>query len=497
VAKSGFCSEAGTVTGGSIDCGATCSATLAAGTAVTLTATVPSDCPMFHWSNCDTPNGLSCVMTMNGNKQVTATFNPVVVPCTPSAPLCKTLTVLKSGAGAATSTVSGGIIDCGTTCSGAFAGGATVPLTATPASGFAVSWSGCDRADGNNCTMFMSVSKSVTATFESVAGSYTLSVEKNGAGPESVVRSTDRGAVIDCGPTCSATLAAGTGVTLTAAGGSGYQFSGYQGCDSVARTNICYLTMNANKRVMAEFTPVGLACSPNATRCIAGNPGAQEVCNAQGTAWAQQACGAWKLCSDAKCRIVCEMTEAAWPNPIVCFVPNGDGVNNGILYYTNSGLLAPTAYSSAYTLSEAVPSTVPAPIHPVFSNTGSDWPYSWFLTSPNGIAGAKFRLDQFPGTPPTVTLYFRAREANVYPFKPAYALVSAANQGEIISSCRSSSSLGSFWVESFCTIPGTIGAKWNYLNNGGNEMMLGSTGFGVGNLGGAIDVTYIAVEVKR
>jgi hypothetical protein len=101
--------------------------------------------------------------------------------------------------------------------------------------------------------MTMGVNKTVTATFEAGTQSFTLSVEKNGAGPESTVRSTDRGAVIDCGPTCSATLAAGTGVTLTAAGGSGYQFSGYQGCDSVARTNICYVTMNANSRAHSMY----------------------------------------------------------------------------------------------------------------------------------------------------------------------------------------------------------------------------------------------------
>jgi hypothetical protein len=497
--KAGAGASASTVTGGGISCGATCSASYPSGTTVTLTATAGYGYSFSRWDGCDSPSGNSCTMTMNGSKQVTATFLMVVEVCPPSTPLCHTLTVQKAGAGASASAVTGGGIDCGAICSAAFAGGVNVTLTAKAGLGYGFSrWEGCDAPSGATCVMTMGVNKTVTATFEAGTQSFTLSVEKNGAGPESTVRSTDRGAVIDCGPTCSATLAAGTGVTLTAAGGSGYQFSGYQGCDSVARTNICYVTMNANRRVMATFTPLAQVCSPNATRCIANKPGSQHVCDAQGAAWTEQTCGAWKLCSDAKCRIVCEVTEAAWSKPTVCFVPNKDGVNDGILYYANfpdsSKSLAPPTYSTAFTLSQSGS----APIDPIDLSDGSNWPYAWSLISPSGVAAARFRLDQFPGLPPTVNFYFRVRDSQIAFTSSAYLLITAGTQGvPPFRVFHANSSLGYSWIDSNWSIGGAVGAGWNFAG-GGNEFDLGSTtsGFGAYDVS-SIDVNYIAVEVVQ
>jgi len=76
VAKAG--AGTGTVTSSpaGISCGATCSASYATGTAVTLTATAGSSSSFAGWTNCDvlSLNG-SCIMTVNANKTVTATFS--------------------------------------------------------------------------------------------------------------------------------------------------------------------------------------------------------------------------------------------------------------------------------------------------------------------------------------------------------------------------------------------------------------------------------------
>lgn len=72
----------GTVTSspGSIDCGATCSASYDASTQVTLTRTDPSGTDTFAWSGACSGNAPTCVVTMSAAKNVTATYNAAAVP---------------------------------------------------------------------------------------------------------------------------------------------------------------------------------------------------------------------------------------------------------------------------------------------------------------------------------------------------------------------------------------------------------------------------------
>jgi hypothetical protein len=74
VAKSG--TGTGTVTSGpaGINCGSTCSATFASGTAVTLAATADAGSTFAGWSGACTGTGI-CTVTMDAAKSVTATFN--------------------------------------------------------------------------------------------------------------------------------------------------------------------------------------------------------------------------------------------------------------------------------------------------------------------------------------------------------------------------------------------------------------------------------------
>jgi subtilisin family serine protease len=69
----------GTVAGGGIDCGNTCSVTVNAGTEITLTATPAAGSTFASWSGGCSGTG-SCIVTVNGNTTVTATFNASTTP---------------------------------------------------------------------------------------------------------------------------------------------------------------------------------------------------------------------------------------------------------------------------------------------------------------------------------------------------------------------------------------------------------------------------------
>src|SRR5207245_5402868 len=59
-----------------INCGATCSASFASGTSVTLTAVPASGSVFGSWSGAGCSGTGSCVVTMNAAQSVTATFLP-------------------------------------------------------------------------------------------------------------------------------------------------------------------------------------------------------------------------------------------------------------------------------------------------------------------------------------------------------------------------------------------------------------------------------------
>ncbi len=147
----------GTVAGGAINCGSTCTAAnLASGTSVTLTATPASGSTFVGWSGACTGSG-SCVASMTADRTVTATFNT-------TGGTGFTLSVNKAGTG--TGTVAGGPINCGSTCAVAdLPSSTTVTLTATPASGSTfVGWSGACSGTGS-CVTSMTSDRTVTATF--------------------------------------------------------------------------------------------------------------------------------------------------------------------------------------------------------------------------------------------------------------------------------------------------------------------------------------------
>jgi C1A family cysteine protease len=157
--------KAGTGTGlvisspSGINCGTSCSATYSSGTQVTLTATPDSGTTFAGWSGPCTGTA-TCTVTMDAARSVTATFN--------TAGILYPLSVSMSGTGTGRITSIPSGIDCGSTCTGKFASGAQVTLTATPDAGSTfVGWGGSCTGTGP-CTVSIQVflsALSVTAAF--------------------------------------------------------------------------------------------------------------------------------------------------------------------------------------------------------------------------------------------------------------------------------------------------------------------------------------------
>lgn len=160
------------------------------------------------------------------------------------------LSVSKNGNGAGTVTSSPSGINCGSACSATFSNGASVTLTAAPASTSRFAgWSGaCSGTSA--CTVTMSEARSVTATFE-LRPTYQLSVSKIGSGSGTVT--SDPGG-ISCGSTCAANFPENATVTLLAVPANGSRFVGWSG--ACTGTGSCSVTMSEARTVAAEFAPL-------------------------------------------------------------------------------------------------------------------------------------------------------------------------------------------------------------------------------------------------
>lgn len=167
-------------------------------------------------------------------------------PTTPNYVL--NVTAPPAGEGTIVSSPAG--IDCPTTCSASFPQNTKVTLTATPGNNYVFAgWSGaCSGA--SSCTVTLNAAENVTAAFKNaVAPTESLTVAATGTG---AITSSPSG--INCPTTCSATFPQNTTVTLSAAPGSDYSFSGWGGACS--GTMSCSLTLAAAESVTATFSAV-------------------------------------------------------------------------------------------------------------------------------------------------------------------------------------------------------------------------------------------------
>lgn len=168
------------------------------------------------------------------------------LPAALAAQTPKTLTVtLAGGVGGGTVISSPGGINCPGDCTESYTHGTDVTLTAMANPGFIFTgWSG--DCSGASCTVKLNQNRDVTATFST---SYTLSVDKTGAGSGTV---TSFPAGIDCGVDCGEAYGDGTVVTLTAAPAVGSVFSGWSG--DCTGTGTCVVTMSQARSVTAMFS---------------------------------------------------------------------------------------------------------------------------------------------------------------------------------------------------------------------------------------------------
>ena len=232
VSKAG--SGAGTVTSApaGINCGATCSANYAGGAVVTLTATPSGGSIFAGWTGGGCAGTGPCVVTLNADTTVTATFSTV--------PPTTVLTVITLGTGT-------GIVTCnGNPCASSYPSGTALTIVATPGtSSLFKGWLGACASAGTatTCNLVINANSVVTVTFDLPK----LSVVVAGAG---TVTSVPAG--INCGSSCSASYSKGTVVTLTATGAN---FSGWTG-GGCSGTSTCIITLADDVTVTATFGSV-------------------------------------------------------------------------------------------------------------------------------------------------------------------------------------------------------------------------------------------------
>lgn len=214
-------------------CTGTCAETFNEGTIVSLTAVPAAGYYVGSWAGCDSVSGTVCTVTVSSARTITARFDATPV-----------LSLGFSGTGTGTVTMTPGET-CTGNCSKAYQTGTKVTLSPAATTGSLFSgWTGCDYTTGDICTVTMTSSRNVNATF--VAG-YPLAVGITGSGTVTL----DPGGT--CAVACNKQYSTGATVSLTPNPIGSALFLGWTGCDSVSGTT-CTVTMTAAKNVTAAFT---------------------------------------------------------------------------------------------------------------------------------------------------------------------------------------------------------------------------------------------------
>ena len=238
-----------------LDCGVlltSCEAVFVEGTVVTLSygdLTGGFD----GWSGCDALSGDDCVVTMDADKTVEASFSVVSVP---PAAVDDAFVVVQGEV--LTVPVGSGVLGNDTDFSGNGLSAVLVNNVShgslvlasngsfeyTPESTFSgedsFTYYAFDGANtSNTATVTLTVTPLATLTVTTSAGG---SVTSNPAG-------------INCPTTCSATYPPDESVTLTAVADSGFDFDSWGDACAAETSNTCTLTLNADTNVQVSFEP--------------------------------------------------------------------------------------------------------------------------------------------------------------------------------------------------------------------------------------------------
>ncbi|MFH1111890.1 MAG: InlB B-repeat-containing protein, partial [Patescibacteria group bacterium] len=240
-----------------INCNPTCQASYNKDEVVTLIATpILNGSTFTGWSGGGCSGVGNCIVTLDIDKEITATFEPVQY----------TLNVTVNGPGTVASVPAGGIA-CPGDCTEIYNYPSIITLQEQANSGYNFTgWSGACTGTGQ-CVVTMDGIKNVTANFALMQ--YTLMVDKylDGATTGAAAAGTITSSTvpppaneITCGTSyssCSRSFSVGSVVTLTATLATGYQFLNWSGVacsEGNNDTTTCTLTITGNISVNANFT---------------------------------------------------------------------------------------------------------------------------------------------------------------------------------------------------------------------------------------------------
>ncbi len=220
------------------------------GTQVQLAATASANNVFDSWSG-DVQGGTTpTVVTMSGNKSVTANF----------------LQCFSLGTGA--SPGGSGSVFPQTTANcpgGKFKAGTSVSLLAVAAGGFFFqSWGGDAGGGANPTSVVMNADRSVTALFTAIAPCYSLSVTSGSGGS----------AAATPGPTCLGEYNAGTEVELTASPNPGFVFKEWTGT-TTTQDNPLNIITDGDKSYTAHFVrcySIAVSAAPGGSGEIGRSP---------------------------------------------------------------------------------------------------------------------------------------------------------------------------------------------------------------------------------
>ena len=213
-----------------INCGSDCTETYNSGTSIILSATPDASSTFTGWSGACTGTG-TCSVSMNGAKNVTATFT------------LKTYSITASTGNGGSISPSGTVsVNHGSSKSFAISANSGYSIDNVLADGASVG--AVASYTFSNITATHTISASFTAVQQN-----SLNVTKTGTGT-GIVTSSPAG--ISCGADCSETYNSGTSITLTATPDASSTFTGWSG--ACTGTGTCSVTMNGAKNVTATFT---------------------------------------------------------------------------------------------------------------------------------------------------------------------------------------------------------------------------------------------------